>query len=94
MRLGPEARGRRLCLSDEPAALCGSGLATNRETLLLVTNSSEWYPLAGENDLGYSFAVNFADRGYDFTASTAPVSITCATRYIPSGRTSISTDGF
>ena len=72
------------------AAYCGSLPASGQTTVTFTTNGTEWYSLSAENNAGYSFVVEYSGHVYNFTARLAPVSATCATLFIPSGRTSVS----
>ena len=63
--------------------------ATTSSTLEFTTNGTLWYSLPTDNDGSYSFVVSYSNQNYAFNASLAPVSITCATLYIPSGMTNV-----
>jgi hypothetical protein len=56
-------------------------------TQTFTTNGSEWTPLDVTNGGTYSFTVQYSGQTYSFTATLRPVSVTCATLYVPSGRT-------
>ena len=71
------------------AAYCGDTPATTISTYAFTTNSSGTYSLNTQNNAGYSLVVSYAGHGYSFNASLAPVSVTCATLYIPSGRANV-----
>jgi hypothetical protein len=76
--------------TDEPA-YCGSTPANGQVTASFTTTSgTQWYSLSSENNAGYSFVVTYLGQTYTFTASLRPLSATCATLYVPSGRTSVS----
>ena len=71
-------------------AFCNYSPATTQTTKTFTTNGhTNWYSLNSDNNLGYSFVVTYMDHTYQFTANLAPVSITCATLYVPSGHTDI-----
>jgi hypothetical protein len=55
-----------------------------------VTTGQEWYSLSTSNDYAYSFVIQYAGQTYNFTAPLEPVSVTCATLFVPSGKTSVS----
>jgi len=69
----------------------GSVLATSQTRLTFTTNNTEWYSLSGQNDGSYSIAVEYSDQSYNLTANLKPVSVVCASLYIPSGRENITT---
>ena len=60
--------------------------ATSQE---FTTNNTEWYSLGTLNLAGYSFVVTYSGQAYSFTADLRPISVTCATLYIPSGETNV-----
>jgi hypothetical protein len=68
---------------------CDGGPANNQTALVFSTNSTEWYSLGSENNAGYSLVVNYSGQSFSFTADLRPVSVTCATLYIPSGETNV-----
>lgn len=76
-------------------AYCGSVPAAQQETTSFTTTAStQWYSLNSENNAGYSLVVTYQGQTYTFTANLRPLSATCATIYVPSGRTSVSIEGF
>ena len=48
---------------------------------------TEWYPLSGENNLGYSIVITYSGQTYTFTGRLQPASVTCTTYLIPPGIT-------
>jgi len=68
---------------------CDGGPATSQTTLVFSTNSTERYSLDSGNNAGYSLVVNYSGQSYSFTADLRPISVTCATLYIPSGNTNV-----
>jgi hypothetical protein len=56
-------------------------------TQTFTTNGNEWVPLDTFNNGNYSFTVEYSGHRYTFTAELSPVSLTCTTLYVPSGRT-------
>jgi hypothetical protein len=89
--------GAHVTATNEPA-YCGSATsssaATNPATVTFTTNSTEWYSLDSKNNAGYTFTVTYLGQTYTLEASLRPVSVTCATLFIPSGRTSVTIDEF
>lgn len=51
-------------------------------------------PLTSDNNGGYSFMVKYSGQNYTITADLRPVSLTCATLFLPSGRTNITISEF
>jgi hypothetical protein len=84
--------GAQVSATNEPA-YCGSNQYTTNSpaniqtTITFTTNSTEWYSLDTFNDAGYSFTVKYSGQSYTLTIDLRPISATCATLYIPSGRT-------
>lgn len=68
--------------------------ATSQTTLTFTTNNTEWYSLSHQDNAGYQLVVKYSGQSYNFTVSLGPVSETCATLYIPSGRTNITVIAF
>jgi hypothetical protein len=73
--------GAQVAATNEPAC------PTSPTTLTFTTNNTEWYSLNSQNDYGYSLVITYAGQTYDFTANLRPISVTCASLYIPSGNT-------
>lgn len=55
-------------------------------TYTFTTNSTEWIPLDSTDDGSYAFIVNYSGQNYTLNARMNPLSLTCTTLYIPSGR--------
>jgi len=74
---------------------CGSGLGLEEEAAVPssssynTTSGREWQPFIAEGNQGYSLVVTYANSKFDFYAVIQPSSLTCATLYIPSGRTNV-----
>jgi hypothetical protein len=56
-------------------------------TQTFTTNGTQWTSLDTTNGGTYSFTVQYSGHAYTFTADLRPVSLTCTTLYVPSGRT-------
>jgi hypothetical protein len=54
--------------------------------MTFITNSTEWYSLDTTNNAGYTFAIVYSGQSYTVTADLRPISTTCATLFVPSGR--------
>ena len=85
--------GAHVAATNEPAS-CGSMPATSRMTLTFTTNNTEWYALNSQNNAGFSLVVTYAGQTYNFTAYLRPLSLTCASLYVPSGSTDTLTTEF
>jgi hypothetical protein len=90
--------GAQVATTNQPA-YCGNGITSsptnNQMTVTFTTSSStEWYSLDSENNTGYSFVITYLGQTYTFTANLRPLSLTCATLFVPSGRTSVSIEEF
>ena len=75
-------------------ALCNSIPATSQATEIFKTNGTEWFPLPSDNNYQYDFVANYLGHTYTFTATLRPVSLTCGTLFVPSGRTNITITEF
>jgi hypothetical protein len=62
-------------------------------TYAFVTNNTKWYPLNTLDAEGYLFTVVYSSHAYLFVAQLGPVINTCATLYLPSGKTNITSSG-
>ncbi len=72
------------------AAYCNNVPATTPNTRSFTTYpGTEWYSLGAENIAGYSIVVTYAGQTYSLSAHTAPISVTCATLFVPSGNTNV-----
>ena len=71
---------------NSPAS-CNGSPATAKTVYMFTTNGTEWLSLPSDNNYQYSFIANYQGHTFTFTANLEPVSLTCATLYVPSGRT-------
>ena len=71
------------------AAYCDGTPATTIWTFTFTSNATEWYSLNTQNNAGYSLSVSYSGRIYTLDADLRPVSVTCATLYVPSGRINV-----
>jgi len=81
--------GAQVTATNRPMYCDPNTPATSQTTLTFTTNNTEWYSLTSQDTAGYSLVVKYSGQSYNFTASLRPVSETCATLYIPSGRTNV-----
>src|SRR5437016_1211495 len=90
--------GAQVTATNQPASVSCNGqppyLATNKTTLTFTTNNTEWYSLDSQNNAGYSLVVKYSGQSYNFTADLRTISLTCASLYIPSGKTNITITEF
>ena len=63
-------------------------------TTSFTTNGTTWYALDATNAGTYSFGVTYSGHTYGLSAQMEPVSVTCATLYVPSGRTNVTSTEF
>jgi len=68
-------------------ATCNGSPATTKTVDMFTTNGTEWLSLPSDNNYQYYFIANYQGHTFTFTATLEPVSLTCATLYVPSGRT-------
>jgi hypothetical protein len=85
--------GANVSATNTPAS-CDNTPATKQITMKFTTNGTVWYSLPTDNDASYSFVVSYSNQNYNFNATLAPVSLICATLYLPSGKTNITNNGF
>jgi hypothetical protein len=64
-----------------------SGITTS--TSFMTNGTTAWYSLDSTNAGTYSFVVEYSGNSYSFSAQMGPVSATCATLYMPSGHTNV-----
>ena len=80
--------GVAVSATNQPAN-CGDKPATSVTTVSFTTGTAEWYSLDGTNDGGYSLSLSYSGRTYTLDAALRPVSVTCATVYLPSDRSNV-----
>ncbi len=85
--------GAQVSATNKPA-YCGSSPATSQTTISFTTSSTEWYSFDTTNNVGYSFTVTYLGQSYTLAIDLRPVSATCATLYVPSGKTNSTITGF
>lgn len=71
---------------NSPAS-CNGYPATAKTVDMFTTNGTEWLSLPSDNNYQYAFIANYQGHTFTFTVTLKPVSMTCATLYVPSGRT-------
>jgi hypothetical protein len=75
-------------------ATCEGEPATARTSVSFTSNGTEWVSLPSDNNYQYQFNVTYAGQSNTFTATLRPVSLTCATIFLPSGRTNVTITEF
>jgi len=75
-------------------AMCNGIPATSQSTQMFKTNGTEWFNLPSDDNYQYDFVANYLGHSYTLTATLRPVSLTCATLFVPSGRTNITITEF
>jgi hypothetical protein len=86
--------GTEVRATSTPATCNNFFPATSQTTITFSTNGQVWYSFPTDNYTSYSFTIIYLSQNYDFKADLAPASITCATLYVPSGKTNITTNGY
>lgn len=83
--------GAVVTAKHDPSACVLNGVEyTNTATTRTFTTSgTSWISLDPTNDGSYSFTIQFSGHTYAFTAGLGPLATTCATLYVPSGRTNV-----
>jgi hypothetical protein len=76
------------------ALSCNGAPADPQKTMTYVTNGSEWHYLDIGEDASYSFIVTYSGHSYRFSTNLGVEEVTCATLFIPSGRTNVTFASF
>jgi len=63
-------------------------------TSFTTDGATTWYSLDATNAGTYTFGVMYSGHVYNLSAGLEPVSVTCATLYIPSGRANVTSTEF
>jgi len=91
----PVASAQVTATHKEADVNCGGVLYTGISVATsFTTNGNMWYALDATNAGTYSFGVIYSGHAYDLSAQLEPVSVTCATLYVPSGRTNVTSTEF
>lgn len=85
--------GARIYATNNPD-ICNGSPAASKTLIAFTTNGTVWYSLPSENIGGYAFIVSYSGQNYTLSAGIRPVSMTCATLYIPSGHTNVTITEF
>lgn len=86
--------GATIKATNQPA-YCNNSPANEQATSSFTTSAgTRWYSFDTENDAGYSFVVTYLGQTYTLQANLRPLSVTCATLYVPSGRTNMTITEF
>jgi len=80
--------GVKVTATNTPA-LCNGTPAGSQNAQTFTTDGTEWTRLYGYNNAGYSIVASYSGQNYSLSGELRPVSITCATLYLPSGRTNV-----
>ncbi len=71
------------------ALLCDGAPADSQKTTSFVTNGTEWNYLDIGEDASYSFLITYSGHSYNFSTGLGVEAFTCATLFLPSGRTNV-----
>lgn len=75
--------------TSEPDSVNGQPCGEPKSQYFTTSGSQEWYSL-GAYDIGrYSVLINYSGQSYTLAGGLAPLSTTCASLYLPSGRTNV-----
>jgi hypothetical protein len=74
------------------SAICGTSTSTIASAQF-TTNSTEWYSLPFINHGTYQIAVTYLSHSYNLTMSPGLSVYNCATLYVPTGQTDVTTTG-
>jgi hypothetical protein len=85
--------GANVSATNTPA-LCNNVPATTHTGMKFTTNGTDWYYLPTDNEASFSFVVSYSGQIYTLKAGLMPIFVTCATLYVPSGKTNITTTEF
>src|SRR5271169_473670 len=86
--------GARVEATTRPASVNGYP-CSNPSTVNFTTSSiTGWRSLPTQNEGGYMLVVSYSGQTYNFTAGLAPLAVTCASLFIPSGKTNVTITGF
>ncbi len=88
------APGALVYATNEPATCNGTPATSQTTSTLITTSGTEWYSFNYGNDGGYSISVKYSGMTYNFTAGLSPLSVTCASLFVPSGRTNVTVNEF
>jgi hypothetical protein len=86
--------GAHVEATTRPASVNGYPCSKPSTKNFTTASNTEWYSLATQDEAGYSLVINYSGQTYNFTAGLAPLSVTCASLYIPSGKTNVTITGF
>ena len=84
--------GAKVNATNVPS-MCDHRSLDNNFTVLFTTGDSRSYLIGGGSDSSFSIAVHYTGHTYDFLVQLAIEAATCATLYLPSGRTNITSAG-
>ncbi len=77
--------GAEVKATNKPA-YCNGSPAAKQATVAFTTNSTMWHSLDSENNAGYTISVSYSGQNYTVSADLRPVSMTCASLFLPSGQ--------
>ena len=86
--------GARVEATTQPASVNGYPCSNPSTEDFTTTSNTKWYSLGTQNEAGYSLTVSYSGQTYNFTAGLEPLSVTCATLSIPSGKADVTIIGF
>jgi len=85
--------GARVEATTLPASVNGYPCSNPSTEDFTTASNTKWYSLGTQNEAGYSLTVSYSGQTYNFTAGLAPLSVTCASLSVPSGKTDVTING-
>ena len=91
---GSPVEGANVTATNTPVYCDDGEPLDSNVTVIFTTGSTEWYSIYGEGpDNSFAVTVDYAGQSHHFVADLTPESATCATLYLPSGRTNVTWAG-
>lgn len=81
--------GAMVNATTHPDSVNGQPCGQPQSQYFTTSGGREWYSLGTYNIGGYSILVKYSGQSYTLTAGLSPLSTTCASLYLPSGRTNV-----
>jgi hypothetical protein len=70
---------------------CNGISSTTQSSIQFETNGTSSYDLPTSDFYSYSFVIKYSNQDFRFNATLSPILTTCATLYVPSGKTNVTT---
>lgn len=87
--------GANVTATNRPVICNGTLPLADNVTVLFTTGATEWYLLSSDGvDAAWSVTVKYDGQAYSLTENMNIISATCATLFLPSGRTNVTVYGY